>query len=57
MVLVNGSDGIGTGWSTKVCNYNPRQIIENLRRKIAGEEMIPMEPYYEGFTGEVSAFH
>lgn len=54
MVLVNGSDGIGTGWSTKVCNYSPRQIIENLRRKIAGEAMIPMEPYYEGFTGEVS---
>lgn len=24
MVLVNGADGIGTGWSTKVPNYNPR---------------------------------
>lgn len=54
MVLVNGADGIGTGWSCNVVNYNPRDIIENLRRKIAGEEMIPMTPFYEGFSGDVS---
>ena len=24
MVLVNGADGIGTGWMTKIPNYNPR---------------------------------
>ncbi len=24
MVLVNGAEGIGTGWSTKIPNYNPR---------------------------------
>ncbi|KAL1467091.1 hypothetical protein MTO96_005948 [Rhipicephalus appendiculatus] len=24
MVLVNGADGIGTGWSTKIPNYSPR---------------------------------
>jgi len=54
MVLVNGASGIGTGWSCNVVNYNPRDIIENIRRKIAGEEMVPMSPYYEGFTGDVS---
>jgi len=32
MVLVNGSEGIGTGWSTFVPNYNPRDIIENVQR-------------------------
>lgn len=31
MVLVNGAEGIGTGWSTKIPNYNPRDIAENLR--------------------------
>lgn len=31
MVLVNGAEGIGTGWSTKIPNYNPRDICENLR--------------------------
>jgi DNA topoisomerase-2 len=55
MVLVNGADGIGTGWSTSVNNYDPREIIANLRRKIAGEEIVEMLPSYHGFTGEVSA--
>jgi DNA topoisomerase II len=54
MVLVNGADGIGTGWSSTVCNYNPREIIRNLRRRIAGDKMIPMAPWYDGFVGEVS---
>ena len=27
MVLVNGAEGIGTGWSTKIYNYNPREIV------------------------------
>jgi DNA topoisomerase-2 len=28
MVLVNGADGIGTGWMTKIPNYNPREIVQ-----------------------------
>ena len=27
LVLVNGADGIGTGWSTSVPNHNPRDVI------------------------------
>jgi len=38
MVLVNGADGIGTGWSSSVPNYDPIDVIANLRRVIAGEE-------------------
>lgn len=53
MVLVNGCDGIGTGWSTNIPNYCPRQIIENLRRKLDGGEFERMNPYYKGFTGEI----
>lgn len=49
MVLVNGSDGIGTGWSSFVPNYNPSDIVDNLKRKIKGEEMEPMHPWYRGF--------
>lgn len=30
-VLVNGAEGIGTGWSTYVPNYNPKDIAENLK--------------------------
>ena len=36
MVLVNGAEGIGTGWSSSVPNYNPRDIVANLVRARAG---------------------
>jgi len=51
MVLVNGSEGIGTGWSTNIPNYNPSDVIDNLRRRIKGEEMLDMHPYYRSFKG------
>lgn len=54
MVLVNGSDGIGTGYSSTINNHDPRAIIANLRRMIRGEPLEPMKPHYYGFTGEVS---
>ncbi|KAH7931487.1 hypothetical protein HPB49_025700 [Dermacentor silvarum] len=53
MVLVNGAEGIGTGWSTKIPNYNPREIVANLRRMIAGEEPKPMKPWFKNFRGSV----
>ena len=31
MVLINGAEGIGTGWSTKVPNYDIREIVNNIR--------------------------
>lgn len=51
LALCNGAEGIGTGWSSKISNYSPRDIIANLRRRISGEELIPMTPFYCGFTG------
>ncbi|KAH9385556.1 DNA topoisomerase II [Nematocida major] len=52
MVLVNGSDGIGTGWSTSIPSYNPLEIVENVKRMIRGEEPVDMVPWYKGFSGE-----
>src|SRR5699024_2959950 len=52
-VLVNGAEGIGTGWSTKIPNYNPREIVENIRRMIRGEEPKTMKPWFKGFTGTI----
>jgi DNA topoisomerase II len=46
LVLVNGADGIGTGWSSGVPNYSPRDVIENLRRLVRGEPMVDMQPWY-----------
>ena len=53
MVLVNGSEGIGTGWSSSVPTFNPREIIHNLKCMIKDEETMEMVPWYRGFTGEV----
>ena len=38
LVLVNGTEGIGTGYSTSVPNYNPREIVTNLKRMLNGLE-------------------
>ena len=29
--------GIGTGWSSTIPNYNPQDLIDNLRRMLKGE--------------------
>jgi DNA topoisomerase-2 len=34
LALVNGSAGIGTGWSSDVPNYNPREITGQIRKMI-----------------------
>ena len=56
MILINGADGIGTGWSTSIPNYKPEDIIDNLIRRMDGDSkdaMLPMTPWFRGWTGEV----
>ena len=55
MILVNGSKGIGTGFSTDIMCYNPLQIIEYLQNKLKYiEDNIDFIPYYEGFKGKIT---
>ena len=54
MLLVNGSQGIGTGWSTEIPCHNPYDIIRNIRLYLKGEPLIPMKPWYNGFKGNIS---
>ena len=57
MILVNGSKGIGTGFSTDILPYNPLEIIEylknKLQKKLDTNISIEFHPYYHGFTGSV----
>jgi len=68
MILVNGSKGIGTGFSTDIMCYNPIEIIDYLKYKLstatatatataemstATETIIDFLPYYEGFQGQI----
>jgi DNA topoisomerase-2 len=55
MILINGSKGIGTGFSTNILSYNPRDIIQYLINKISDEPtQETFIPYYDGFTGEIT---
>lgn len=42
MVLVNGAEGIGTGWACKIPNFDIREVVNNIRRLMDGEEPLPM---------------
>ena len=56
LILVNGSEGIGTGYSTNIPCYNPDDIITNLKKLIDSDgtaELLPMVPWYRGFKGEI----
>jgi DNA topoisomerase-2 len=53
MVLVNGMIGIGTGFSSNIPQYNPLDIITNIKNKINGDEMNNLIPWYRGFTGKI----
>lgn len=54
-ILVNGSLGIGTGFSTNIPCYNPKEIITVLKRLLDGEDVATTEmiPWYNGFTGSI----
>ncbi|XP_069490669.1 DNA topoisomerase 2-alpha isoform X2 [Ambystoma mexicanum] len=51
MVLVNGAEGIGTGWACKIPNYDVREVVNNIRLMLDGQEPQPMLPSYKGFKG------
>jgi DNA topoisomerase-2 len=55
MIIVNGTKGIGTGFSSEIMCYNPLQIIEYLQNKLKYiENNIEFVPYYEGFKGQIT---
>jgi DNA topoisomerase-2 len=55
MILVNGTQGIGTGFATKIPPYDPMEIIVNLKAKLlSNKEFEPMDPYWSGFEGIIA---
>ena len=57
MVLVNGTKGIGTGFSTDIMCHNPLQIIDHIQAMLLQKpeaEWGPIEPYYRGFKGSIT---
>lgn len=61
-VLVNGADGIGTGFSTYIPPSNPKTIIDQVRKLILEEQSnenmdvdveLEFEPYFKNFEGDI----
>jgi len=61
MILVNGSEGIGTGWSSFIPSFNPLDIICNIKQMIKNyknskplqEDLGELVPWYRGFEGSM----
>ena len=53
MVLVNGAEGIGTGFSTKIPPYNPIEIIKNIKNIMNNQPFEDMDPWWQGFEGNI----
>ena len=63
MILVNGTKGSGTGFSTDICSHKPLQIIKYLQSNLENknnkesknnqENKLKIEPYFEGFKGTI----
>jgi len=57
LVLVNGAQGLGSGWSTLIPNHNPLDVIQYIRGKINGaqqSDLPKIRPYVHGFRGDIS---
>lgn len=57
LLAINGSVGIGTGFSTDIPPCNPSDIIQLIRQRINGEKTtlngVRVKPWWYGFTGQV----
>jgi len=53
IILINGTTGIGTGWSSNIPQFNPIDIITNIRRLMNEEQQLGLSPWYRGFIGTI----
>ena len=53
MILVNGTEGIGTGFSTSVPQFNPLDIVENIKLLMNNKAPKQLKPFYRNFNGTI----
>ncbi|CCF60190.1 hypothetical protein KAFR_0J01230 [Kazachstania africana CBS 2517] len=53
MLLVNGCEGIGTGWSTSIPPFNPEDIVRNIKHLMNNEALEEMHPWFRGWDGTI----
>ena len=53
-VLLNGSDGMGTGFACRILSYNPLDLVAACEEVIKkGKLREDLTPWYRGFTGTI----
>jgi len=52
-ILFNGSSGIGTGYACSIFSYNPKDVVECVKKAISNKEQPELIPYYEGYKGKI----
>jgi DNA topoisomerase-2 len=59
MIAINGSSGIGTGFSTEIPCHNPLDISKYIRNKILGNntDNININLWYRGFKGRIRPYY
>lgn len=57
MLLVNGTVGIGSGYSTTVFPHNPTEIVDCLKQRLRGDVTslndVVLDPWWIGYQGNV----
>jgi DNA topoisomerase-2 len=53
LVLINGTTGIGTGWSCDVLPHHPKDVIANVRKMLRGEPSLPSRPWFMHNQGDI----
>lgn len=53
LVLVNGMNGIGTGFSSSLPKYAITDVVENIKRRLQGSGYKVIHPCYQGFQGRI----
>jgi len=51
--LLNGAEGIGTGFSTYIPNFKLEDIVEWLINRISGKKRPELKPFYKDFKGKI----
>ncbi len=54
-VLLNGGQGIATGFASNILNRNPIHLINECLRVLDGKSATNPAPYYYGFRGEIES--
>tara|TARA_X000000950_G_scaffold56161_1_gene67482 strand:+ start:134 stop:3367 length:3234 start_codon:yes stop_codon:yes gene_type:complete len=53
MILVNGAEGIGSGYSTSIPKFKLEDIKNSLLNKLQNDKFINLDPGYKGFKGSI----